>query len=148
MKKVLLLMFAALFTWASCSSDNKGELDGNWDEMKISAENVLLDTSKNEGVFINVSKEGPNFYLQVDNYNGWWVSSVSEKTTENGNFKLAYQAGRDKKVYKQDWYNVEIDANKAKCVIGENNLMESRTIKMVMTVGDAFKTIYIVQAAK
>lgn len=82
MKKVLLLMFAALFTWASCSNDNKGELDGNWDEMKISAENVLLDTSKNEGVFINVSKEGANFSLQVDNYNGWWVSSVSEKTTE------------------------------------------------------------------
>lgn len=148
MKKIFFMIVAALFSFVSCSSDNKGELDGLWDDMKISSENVVLDSSKENGIFINVPKEGAVFSLQVDNYDVWWVSSVSEKISQNGDFKLAFQAGRDKKVCKKGWYSVEADSNKAKCVIDENTSAEPRTIKMEMSVGDAFKAIYIVQPAQ
>lgn len=148
MKQIFLIIAAALFSLVGCSSDNKDELDGLGDDMKISSDNVVLETSKENGIYINVPKEGATFYLQVDNYEVWWVSSVSEKVSQNGDFKLSYQAGRDKNVYKKGWYSVEVLANKAKCVIDENTSTESRTAKMEMSVGNVFKPIYIIQPAQ
>lgn len=145
MKQFFLMIFAAIMSMTSCSSDdNKGIMDGLGDKMVVSAENVTLDTSKSDAIYINVPAEGISFTLQVNNYDEWWVSTVSVKTAANADYRLV----KNKKVYKKDWYQVDVNSNKAKCTISENPQSETRSMKLVMTVGDVFQTIYIVQAAK
>lgn len=152
MKKILLIVFAAMLSLVSCSSDNndnKGEIDGLEDPMEISSKEVSLDTSKKEGIFINIPKSGETFSLQVNNYDDWWISSVSEKTDQSGDFKLNKQSRKsNRKVSKDGWYQVEVNSNKVECVISENDQAAPRTIQIVMTGGDVFQTFYIVQAAE
>lgn len=152
MKKILLVMFATMLSLVSCSNDNndnKGEIDGLCEPMEISSKEVSLDTSKKEGIFINIPKDGETFSLQVNNYDGWWLSSLSEKIGQNGEFKLNKQSRKNNpKLSKDGWYQVEVDSNKVKCVISENDQAAPRTILLVMTGGDIFQTFYIVQAAE
>lgn len=149
MKQFFLMIFAAIMSMTSCSSDdNKGIMDGLGDKMVVSAENVTLDTSKSDAIYINVPAEGKSFTLQVNNYDDWSVNTVSVKTADDAGYKLVYQSSKNKEVYKKDWYQVDVNFNKAKCTISENPLSEARSMELVMTVGDVFQTIYIVQAAK
>lgn len=149
MKQFFLMIFAAIMSMTSCSSDdNKDFMVGLGDKMEVSAENVTLDTSKSDDIYINVPAEGKSFTLQVNNYDEWRVNTVSVKTADDADYKLAYQSGKNKEVYKKDWYQVDVNSNKAKCTISENPQSEARSMELVMTVGDVFQTIYIVQAAK
>lgn len=149
MKKILWVMFATILSLVSCSNDNKGDIDGLCEPMEISSKEVSLDTSKKEGIFINIPKGGESFSLQVNNYDDWWLSSLSEKFGQNGKFKLNKQSRKNNpKVSKDGWYQVEVGSNKVKCVISENDQAAPRTIQLVMTGGDIFQTFYIVQAAE
>ena len=86
------------------------------------------------------------FSLKVTNYDDWWIHSFSVKELSSNSYVLVPKIDNKKVSYK-DWFNAMVASNQLKCTISENISSVPRTIKMEMTVGDVFETIYIVQAA-
>lgn len=148
MKKIVLMLFAVLFSFASCSSDDDSSLVGKDEKMEISVENATLDNSKSEAtLYVKVPATGNTFSLKVTNYADWWIRSVSVKEQSNESY-VSVPRTDNKKVSYKDWCNVTVTSNQAKCTISENTSSVPRSIKIEMTVGDVFETIYIVQEAK
>lgn len=147
MKKIVLMLFAMLFSFSSCSSDDDPALVGKGEIMEISAENATLDNSKGEAtLYIDVPAAESTFSLKVTNYDDWWIHSFSVKELSSNSYVLVPKIDNKKVSYK-DWFNAMVASNQLKCTISENISSVPRTIKMEMTVGDVFETIYIVQAA-
>ena len=83
------------------------------------------------------------FSLKVTNYDDWWIHSFSVKELSSNSYVLVPKIDNKKVSYK-DWFNAMVASNQLKCTISENISSVPRTIKMEMTVGDVFETIYIV----
>ena len=148
MKKKLSLLFLVLglVLFFSCTDDDPA-LVGKGEIMEISAENATLDNSKGEAtLYIDVPAAESTFSLKVTNYDDWWIHSFSVKELSSNSYVLVPKIDNKKVSYK-DWFNAMVASNQLKCTISENISSVPRTIKMEMTVGDVFETIYIAQAA-
>lgn len=147
MKKVLLMMFAVMMTLCSCSKEDKDSTSvGDWEEMVVSVENAKFDTSSADCKIVNIPSDENDFTLKVTNYDDWWIQSVNIKETSTNIYKAVKV--KDRHDVTCDWGSVNVVSNQARCYISANTSVESRTIKLEMTAGDVFETIYIVQAGK
>lgn len=147
-KKIMFILLSAMFSFSSCGSDDDSVLVGKGEKMEISAENVTLDNSKSEAtLYIKVPASGNTFSLKVTNYDDWWIRSVSVKELSSDCY-VPVPRTDNKKVSYKDWYNATVASNLMKCSISENTSFVPRSIKMEMTVGDVFESIYIVQDGK
>ena len=147
MKKILLMMFAVMLTLCSCSKEDKDSTSvGDCDTMVVSIENAVFDSSSKEDKVINVPCEGNSFTLKVTNYEDWWIYSINVKEAPTVNYKGIEV--KDSRNVTSDWGGVKIVSNQAQCNISANASAQPRTIKLEMTAGDVFETIYIVQAGK
>lgn len=128
MKKEIAISLIALFATAiSCTKESK---DGDWDPMKLSKKEFVFPT------------EGGTDSIKVTNYSNWWISSV--------------QVGKnyfcdDFHSTKADWVEIVVPDDKRNWVyvtVGENTTDSLRKAYLVMTAGDIFKDISIIQNSK
>ena len=151
MKKILFMLFAAMFSFSGCSSDDDNsenpDMIGKWVKMEVSAKDANIE-KKGSYDYIYVPTDGSSFTLQVNNYKNWWISSISTQLTPTSDFKLVYYPNHNKTTSDKNWYDFSAKDNQVKCSILKNTSSETRTIELSMTAGDIFETIYIVQAGK
>lgn len=100
MKKIVLMLFAVLFSFSSCSSDDDPALVGKGEIMEISAENATLDNSKGEAtLYIDVPAAESTFSLKVTNYDDWWIHSFSVKELSSNSYVLVPKIDNKKVSY-------------------------------------------------
>lgn len=95
------MLFAVLFSFSSCSSDDDPALVGKGEIMEISAENATLDNSKGEAtLYIDVPAAGSTFRLKVTNYDDWWIHSFSVKELSSNSYVLVPKTDNKKYLIK------------------------------------------------
>jgi len=126
-KKTAISLIALLATTISCTKESK---DGDWEQMKL---------SKNE---IVIPAEGGTDSIKVKNYSSWWISSVQL-------YKNYYCD--DYHSTKADWMEIVVPDDKRNWVyvtVCENTTDSLRKANLVMTAGDIFTDISIIQNSK
>lgn len=131
----------------SCSNKSTDIYLGGEEPCKISSNDVTIRKEK-EYSYIDVPVNGKDFSITVNNYSGWYISSVSTQKSDKEEFKLIYYKGQKKETKDKDWYEFSEAGDKVNCSIKQNSLLTARTIELVMSTGDVACTIYIRQAAE
>lgn len=148
MKHILFILFTVLLSFNSCNSDNNednSDMLGNWKKMSLSAKNADIET-KDSCDYIYLSADELSFTLQVDNYKEWDICGINTQLTPTSEFKLAYYPNHGKNTFEENWYIFSTNSNQMSCTIFKNTSSETRTIKLEMSSGNVFETIYIVQS--
>ena len=140
--RCVVLAFLSTILMTSCA-----ELDGIWDPIKV-------DKSK-----LEFATNGGEQLVSMQNYGTWWISGGYEdlrKIDGKAEYKnYVYPTSTDGKdactydLLDGGWYSVTIPdkgrSNTAIVVTKENNTGQPRKATIIMTVGDAFCHIEIMQ---
>ena len=83
MKKILFMLFAAMFSFSGCSSDDDNsenpDMIGKWEKMEVSAKDANIE-KKGSYDYIYVPTDGSSFTLQVNNYKNSILKNTSSET--------------------------------------------------------------------
>lgn len=145
--KIVWIILSVLMLFCCCSNNSDDMKLGNWKSCKVSAEDIAI-SEKDGDYHIYVPASGAVFSVMIDNYPGWYIGSISTQTTDKNDFRLIYYSGQNKETKDKDWYEFAVNEKKMRCSVFSNQLSIERTIKLVMSVGNAACYIYIHQAAK
>lgn len=148
--RILLAAILSMLMLNACGNDDDGgenDMVGEWKAMDISADSVAVKDSSNAH-FVKVPADGASFTLSVDNYDGWYVSSLSVQPAAGAAYQLVYRINHGTWQPDTAWYDIDVLQNKAKCLIHKNQTSETRTLKLSMASGDIFADIYVVQSPR
>ena len=134
--RTILVMTVAIFSLASCSSDDS---DGKWNPMVWKAE---VSEQQTDGVY-NVPANGTEFIFFCQNYSSPWV----ENAESNGKYYYPPRYIDDYLSISADWFKANISGNKLKVVFEANETAEERPLQLTVTAGDIFYTFKFKQAA-
>ena len=146
MKKLFFALLACSLVFVSCKSSGGSVKDGNdmenvgrrpmgvWKAMEwTSNDKIEVDKSV---VKVEVPAAKNTVELTCNNYNRFWISSVSKKGV----------AENEKFAYKGEYYSVRCDGNKL-YVTFEANTAAERTVDIQIQAGDIFSRLQSNQKA-
>lgn len=133
-----VLAVASIIGQTSCSSDSdKGDIYGQWDPIQVDKEKAVMDEA------------GGCDTIRLQNYDVWMLSSGTYARV-NGvtEHRIGDKEGDTPLSMDGEWFSLRIPEDNLKLLIincDPNINHDKRELFICVTVGDAFKTLSVVQ---